>query len=263
MSERKEFAKYLSGLVYIVALVNVAGILLFTGDFITVFETGIYAGFSVIIAVIFYGLLLYRYRPWVVNLEEDDFQSIEEATDDTIMHICPEKPFVVHEATPINISIKNPSPTKGLRIRFYTTDHVSPRSVDIAIDPQQETQIRIQVIPLLKGEREIVIEFAPLFNSAGKLIPSAEADQIVTHRFKYSAREASIVGVTSSQMNTLKKLIKVATGLVFAASFANIFLGGVIGGYEELIRTFIPLLITLQVPILFVHFALQNKLPVA
>ena len=157
--------------------------------------------------------------------------------------------------------IRNPSSTYGVRIRFYTTDHVSPRSVDLNIEAGAEATLKVHLIPLLRGERQVAIEFAPLFDAEGKLIPGAEADQIVTHRFKYTARESSIVGITSSQMNTLKNLLKVATGIIFIAGFVTTIVPDLVGGFEEAIRTFIPLLITLQVPILFIHFALQNRLP--
>jgi hypothetical protein len=119
----------------------------------------------------------------------------------------------------------------------------------------------VHLIPLLRGDRQVAIEFAPLFDADGNLIPGAEADQIVTHRFKYTARESSIVGITSSQMNTLKNLLKVATGIIFIAGFVTTIIPDLVGGFEEAIRTFIPLLITLQVPILFTHFTLQNRLP--
>ena len=261
MSNRKMFFKALSLLVYIAALVNVGLVTLFSMSVLSTTDVGLFAGISVLGALVIYAILALRYKPWIIEVSEHDLESIEEATDQNIVCITPRKPFVVKEATPIIMEIQNPSIAFGVRVRFYTTDHVSPRSVDLDIEPGATANLEVHLIPLLPGDRQVAIEFAPLFDEEGHLIPGAEADQIVTHRFKYVARESSIVGITSSQMNTLKNLLKVATGIILVAGFITTLMPELVGGFEEAIRTFIPLLITLQVPILFLHFALQNRLP--
>lgn len=261
MSNRNKFFKSLSVLVYIAALVNVALVTLFTMSVLSTTDVGVFGGISVLGALIIYAILGIWYKPWIIEVSEHDLESIQEATEQNIVCITPQKPFVVKEATPITMEIQNPSNAFGVRIRFYTTDHVSPRSVDLNIEVGAIADLEVHLIPLLPGDRQVAIEFAPLFDANGQLIPGTEADQIVTHRFKYVARESSIVGITSSQMNTLKNLLKVATGIILVAGFVTTLMPELVGGFEEAIRTFIPLLITLQVPILFLHFALQNRLP--
>ncbi len=171
------------------------------------------------------------------------------------------RPFVVNTANRIKLRVKNVSPYPGIRIRFHSVDHISPSSIDLPLKPNEETDIEISIVPIASGEREISIEFATLFDKNGKLIPRYEAEKLIIQRFRFYAREPATGGITSSQVNLLKTIVTVATGLVFLNGLIIAFFSDVLGGFANIFTTLIPLLIVLQVPVFYIYFALMNRLP--
>ncbi len=171
------------------------------------------------------------------------------------------KPFVVNTANKIKLRVKNVSPYPGIRIRFHSVDHISPSSIDLPLKPDEETEIEISVVPVAPGEREVSIEFATLFDKNGKLIPRYEAEKLIIQRFRFFAREPATGGITSSQVNLLKTIVTVATGLVFLNGIILAFFSDILGGFTNIFTTLIPLLIVLQVPVFYIYFALMNRLP--
>ena len=171
------------------------------------------------------------------------------------------KPFVVNTANKIKMHVKNVSPYNGIRIRFHSVDHVSPTSIDLPLKPGEEKDIEVSIVPVASGEREISIEFATLFDKSGRLIPKFEAEKLIIQRFKFYAREPATGGITSSQINLLKTIVTIATGLVFLNGIMLTFFSDLIGSFANIFTTIIPLLIVLQVPVFYIYFALMNRLP--
>jgi len=142
-------------------------------------------------------------------------------------------------------------------------DHVSPRSVDLFISPGEEGDIDVQLVPVALGEREISIEFADLFDENGRLIPKFEANTLAVERFRYVAREPAFGGITASQVRALKTVVSVAIALLVGSSVIVAVFGEALGGFEQIVRTYIPMLVLLQVPVFYVFYALRNRLPTA
>lgn len=178
-----------------------------------------------------------------------------------VLDITVEQPFVQYRATPVKLTIRNISETEGIRVRFHSMDHVSPSSIDLPLQPQEEASINIQLVPIAVGEREISIEFADLFDAEGNLIPKFEANTLAVERFRYIAREPAFGGITASQVRTLKTVVSVATALIVGSGFLLAFFGEALGGFEQIIKTYMPMLVILQVPVFYIYFALMNRLP--
>lgn len=180
-----------------------------------------------------------------------------------IINAVPLEPFVMNSSTKVHLTVKNISKTPGLRLRFHSEDYLNPTSIDLDIPPDSEKMVSINIVPLDKGTRECLVEFAPLYDEAGKLISSQAADPIVINKFSYNAREALAGGLTSSQRSILSNIAKLASlalvlgGLIFVTvpDLRNLF------NDAELITTIICVVLILQLPIVGLYFFLSNKMP--
>ncbi|MCF2137986.1 MAG: hypothetical protein K9W43_12200 [Candidatus Thorarchaeota archaeon] len=178
-----------------------------------------------------------------------------------IIAINVDEPFVQYHATTVKITVRNISSSLGLRVRFHSMDHISPSSIDLPLAPGETEAIEIQLVPIAVGEREISIEFADLFDADGNLIPKFEANTLAVERFRYIAREPAFGGITASQVRILKTVVSVATALVVGSGFILAFFGDALGGFDQIIKTYMPMLVILQVPVFYLYFALMNRLP--
>jgi hypothetical protein len=187
-----------------------------------------------------------------------------------IINAVPFEPFVVNSSTKVHLTLRNISETPGLRVRFHTEDYVNPTSIDVDIPPGSEKLVAVNVVPLAKGERECLVEFAPLYDKNGNLIPGKAADPIVVNRFSYKARDALTGGLTSTQRRVLSDILKIASltlvfaGILIAAvpGLQNVtWLQDLLNG--EFITAFLCVILILQIPILGIYFYLMNRMPQA
>ncbi|MHA1156454.1 MAG: hypothetical protein ACTSQK_10135 [Candidatus Heimdallarchaeota archaeon] len=179
-----------------------------------------------------------------------------------IISAVPLEPFVMNSSTKVHLTLKNISNSPGLRVRFHSEDYLNPSSIDIDIPPKSEKMVSISVVPLEKGSRECLVEFAPLYNEDGDLIPKEAADPIIVNKFSYKAREALAGGLTSSQRSFLSNIAKIASMALVVASILLVSipdLRGIIT--EEFVTAFVCVILILQLPILGVYFFLSNRLP--
>lgn len=179
-----------------------------------------------------------------------------------IISAIPVKPFVVNSSTKVHLTLKNISDTPGLRVRFHSEDYLNPSSIDIDIPPNSEKMVSISIVPLGKGSRECLVEFAQLYDEAGDLVPKEAADPIIVNKFSYKAREALAGGLTSSQRGFLSNIAKIASMALVVASILLVSipdLRGIIT--DEFVTAFICVILILQLPILGVYFFLSNRLP--
>ncbi|MBD3191872.1 MAG: hypothetical protein GF308_14590 [Candidatus Heimdallarchaeota archaeon] len=179
-----------------------------------------------------------------------------------IISAVPLEPFVVNSSTKVHLTIKNISSAPGIRVRFHSEDYLNPRSIDIDIPPATTKLVSINVVPLEKGDRECLVEFAPLYDEEGRLIPGDAADPIVVNKFAFKAREPLVGGLTSNQRSILSNIVK-------AASMA-LLIGGVLVVVipdlrqylsRNFITSFVCVILIMQLPILGIYFFLMNKLP--
>ncbi len=178
-----------------------------------------------------------------------------------VLNIEVDRPFVQYRPTAIRLRIRNISDSEGIRVRFHSMDHVSPSSIDLPLRPGEEDEIEVQLVPVTLGERELSIEFAELFDRDGRLIPRFEAKVISVERFRYVAREPAFGGITASQVRALKTVASVAMALIVGSGVIVAFFGEALGGFEQIVRTYIPMLVLLQVPVFYLYYALRNRLP--
>lgn len=178
-----------------------------------------------------------------------------------VLKITPSSHFEVYKPTIIYLRVKNVCPTEGMRIYFSGLDYINPNNITLWIGPEEETEIKVRVIPVGRGERELAIEVRPLFDENGNLIPEEDADPLVFQSFSYKASERTVAGLTSTQRNLLKNIAKVAAIFTVISGTIIAYFPNVLSDMD-IITAFIPLLITLQVPLLYLYFYLVNKLPI-
>ncbi|MFW9923801.1 MAG: hypothetical protein ACFFDW_11000 [Candidatus Thorarchaeota archaeon] len=181
-----------------------------------------------------------------------------------IISAVPLEPFVMNSSTKVHLTLKNISDTPGLRVRFHSEDYMNPSSIDIDIPPDSEKLVSINIVPLGKGERDCLVELAPLYDKAGELIPSDAADPIVVNKFSFNAREALAGGLTSSQRSFLSNIAKIASMALVVAGILLVTIPGLRDIISnEFITAFICVILILQLPILGIYFFLTNRLPEA
>ena len=101
----------------------------------------------------------------------------------------------------------------------------------------------------------------PLFDENGNLIPESEADPVSFQSFSYKVKERMVGGLTSTQRSLLKNVAKIA-------ALATVISGVLFAYFPELatssdiLTSFVPLIVTLQIPLLYFYFYLRNKLPI-
>ncbi|MBD3405151.1 MAG: hypothetical protein GF411_03330 [Candidatus Lokiarchaeota archaeon] len=220
---------------------------------------GIVVGFLILITI---GYVIIK--PFLKKKEDEKIGDEYRSSVDSgkgIIDIEINQPFVQYRATALTIKVRNISNSEGIRIRFHSMDHVSPSSVDLALAAGEEDTIMVQLVPIAIGDREISIEFANLFDENGNLIPKFEADTQSVEKFRYVSREPALGGITASQVRFMKTIVSVATALVLGSSFIVAFFGEFLGGFEQIIKTYMPMLVIFQVPVFYVYFALMNRLP--
>jgi hypothetical protein len=59
----------------------------------------------------------------------------------------------------------------------------------------------------------------------------------------------------------MKTLVSVATALIFGSSIIVAFFGEALGGFEEIVKNYVPMLVIFQVQVFYVYFALMNRSP--
>ncbi|MEA2069777.1 MAG: hypothetical protein U9O98_00650 [Asgard group archaeon] len=181
-----------------------------------------------------------------------------------IVNAVPMEPFVMNSSTKVHLTLRNISPTPGLRVRFRAEDYLNPSSIDIDIPPGKEKLVSINIVPLGKGNRECMVEFAPLYDAEGNLIPGAAADPIVINEFSYKAREQLAAGLTSSQRQILSTIVKIASMALIVAGIVLVTIPGLQDFItKDFVTSFICVILLLQLPILGLYFFLTNKLPQA
>ena len=181
-----------------------------------------------------------------------------------IVNAIPLEPFVTNSSTKVHLTLRNISKTPGLRVRFHTEDYLNPTSIDIDIPPGTEKLVSLNIVPLSKGTRECMVEFAPLYDESGQLIPSDAADPIVVNRFSYKAREALTGGLTSTQRRLLSDILKIASMALVVAGLLAVTIPGLKDLIsEEFVTSFLCVILILQLPILGFYFFLTNRMPQA
>ncbi|MGQ4914165.1 MAG: hypothetical protein ACP6IU_05375 [Candidatus Asgardarchaeia archaeon] len=178
-----------------------------------------------------------------------------------VREIKPESYFEVYKPTKIHMRVRNTTGAKGMRLYFTSVDYTNPNNIILWIDPEQEQDIYIRVIPVGQGERDLAIEVRPLFDENGNLIPESEADPVSFQSFSYKVKERMVGGLTSTQRSLLKNVAKIA-------ALATVVSGALFAYFPELatsadiLTSFVPLIVTLQIPLLYFYFYLRNKLPI-
>ena len=181
-----------------------------------------------------------------------------------IVSAVPLEPFVMNSSTKVHLTLRNISDAPGLRVRFRSEDYLNPSSIDIDVPPQSEKMVSISIVPLEKGSRECLVEFAPLYDLNGDLIPKEAADPIVVNKFSYNAREALAGGLTSSQRSILSNIAKIASMAIVVASILLVTIPDLRNFLtEEFVTAFVSVILILQLPILGIYFFLSNRLPEA
>jgi len=223
--------------------------------------------FSLILLGIISLVLLYSTRKieLIAKAAEEETLKVTERKElsrgrKSVMSIIPSSHFEVYKPTKIYLRVKNVCPTQGMRIYFSGLDYINPNNITLWIGPEEETEIKVRVIPVGQGERELAIEVRPLFDEAGNLIPEADADPLVFQSFSYKASERTVGGLTSTQRSLLKNIAKVAAVLTVVSGALFAYFPDLLTS-ADIITSFIPLFITLQIPILYLYFYLVNKLP--
>lgn len=196
------------------------------------------------------------------NQEEEEMTQEEHIPLSGIISAVPLEPFVVNSSTKVHLTIKNISPAPGIRVRFHSEDYLNPRSIDIDIPPDTTKLVSINIVPLEKGDRECLVEFAPLYDEQGRLIPGDAADPIVVNKFAFKAREPLVGGLTSNQRSILSNIIKAASMALILGGVLVVVIPG-LRQYlsREFITSFVCVILIMQLPILGLYFFLMNKLP--
>ena len=261
--------KVLDLLLYILGIVLVS--LAIYSYFVKIPDESQFAlGVISLIFLFFISIVLFYYTRQIESLAHEEEEETKKVTEieelsrgrKSVLSIRPDSHFEVYKPTKIYLHVKNVSSTEGMRIYFSGLDYINPNNIMLWINPEGETEIKVRVIPVGRGDRELAIEVRPLFDEDGNLIPEADADPIVFQTFRYKASERTVGGLTSTQRNLLKNIAKVAailtviSGALFAY-FPNLLTSA------DIITSFIPLFITLQIPLLYLYFYLVNKLPLA
>ena len=179
-----------------------------------------------------------------------------------VLKIVPSSHFEVYKPTKIYLTVKNVCSSEGMRIYFSGLDYINPSDITLWIGPEEETEIKVRVIPVGKGERELAIEVRPLFDENGNLIPEDVADPIAFQSFSYKASERTVGGLTSTQRSVVKNIAKVAAVFTVISGTIYAYFPNILSDVN-ILTSFIPLIITLQVPLLYMYFYLTNKLPVS
>ena len=225
--------------------------------------TGILEKFStgqVLYSSIFFVIMLIVATVYVLKYKKG-IRKEEKVISGDVIDIIPKAPFIVGKPTPLLLKIKNITGMFGMRVRLKCRDHVSPTSIDIQIGPGNETRESIVVIPLVPGEREITFQFLPLFDENNNLVPGPAADPIGVQSFKYEAKPPLIAGLTPSQLDVLKALVKLGTIAIVLLTVLLSYMPGLLVAGD--LMFLIPAIAILQIPVLYLFFFLRNRLPLA
>jgi len=194
-------------------------------------------------------------------IEERQIMLLREEGEKTILGVVAPRAPRALEPVPLRLKIRNPLNTKGLRVRFHSIDYINPSDLELTIDPGEETDVEVILVPFGSGKREFSITVAPLYDENGNLIPNEIADDISIQQFAYDAEE-NILGLSSKQRSLLSSLIRFA--LTFSAinilAFSYLSTLG-LGSILEILSRVVPPLLILQVPVLMLLFYLDGKLP--
>jgi hypothetical protein len=172
-------------------------------------------------------------------------------TERAILDIDTDKPFVVKTAIKARMLIKNIAEAPGLRLKFASVLTVlSPDDIELHITPGETTQISVNIIPLSKGKHEVFVDFCNLDDGMC----------LSVQKFEFSAREQLVAGLTTTQMNTVKNLLKLGVFVAVGTGLLFTFVPE-LQDFQDIVTAFIPLLIIGQALAVYYFSALLNRLP--
>jgi hypothetical protein len=175
-------------------------------------------------------------------------------TERAILDIDTDDPFVVKTATKARMLIKNIADTSGIRLRFSSVLTVlSPDDIELHITPGETAQVSVNVIPLSKGKHEVFVDFCNL---------GEDEMCLSVQKFEFSAREQLVAGLTSTQMNAVKNLLKLGVFIAVGTGLIFVFIPK-LQDFQDIVTTFIPLLLIGQALVVYYFYALLNRLPQA
>ncbi len=178
---------------------------------------------------------------------ESDFIS-----ERAILDIDTDKPFVVKTATKARMLIKNIAETSGIRLKFASVLTVlSPDDIELNITPGDTAQVSVNIIPLSKGKHEVFVDFCNLDDDGVCLS---------VKKFEFSAREQLVAGLTTTQMNIVKNLLKLGVFVALGTGLLFAFVPE-LQDFHDIVTAFIPLLLIGQALAVYYFSALLNRLP--
>ncbi|MCG3217646.1 MAG: hypothetical protein KAR35_01485 [Candidatus Heimdallarchaeota archaeon] len=226
------------------------------------------ANFDNVINIILMGTLVLIFS-WFVSLIDKNVLDLPQrikksykidlmAEESPLLEVNPLGSFIKDKGVQLNLVVSNISPSYGLRCRFHSIDHITPSSVDILCKSGEIESFNVLITPLKEGSRNISVEFAPLYDKKGNLIRAEDADQLMVKTFSYKVKGSVFYGLTLAQISLLKKVLTLTgfsfIGLTIISRIIDQNL------HDTIYSSMLPVFIILQVPILFIYFALLNNL---
>ncbi len=187
--------------------------------------------------------------------EEIDMSELIE--EKVILNAIATSHMIKNKTTRIEISVRNPFETKGMRLYLHTIDHISPKEYVLDITPGSTTTVLLDYTPLDEGKREITFEIVPFRDKEGNIMPAENTETFDQESLKFKVDADSVLGLSPTQISLIKKVIAGAGAISVAFSAVANVLNLQID--PQTLNTSIPLILILQSPVFWFYLYFQNK----
>ncbi|MCY3411114.1 MAG: hypothetical protein INQ03_05680 [Candidatus Heimdallarchaeota archaeon] len=222
-------------------------------------STGISVSYLSFLKWIALGLLMLSviWYKIVHNSREEDntVEYFEVGESDFIQEFNPLNQFKIYQTTLVELKLKNPY-EKGMRVRFSSTDTISPTELELHCDSDEIVSIRVALTPEHSGDSELIIMASPMYDSKG--IP-IHTDEYTFQKINFVALGVTALGLTESQYEMIKQITgygSVAGALLIGI---NNYLNLGITDIATELRDLLPIIALLQIPFIYLYYYFTNR----
>ena len=193
----------------------------------------------------------------ILNPSKGENVFVGDSVSPVLISFNPAHRFKMGEPNEVTITVQNSILDHGMRVVFKSSNYISPEIIELKATKGQQATFKISITPLEAGVQNMLFAIYPLYTKSNKFIEFQAAEMIQYQMVSYSVLETTVLGMTNDQFEFLKNVGGLGSILVGAILTVNQFVG--IDNLILRFRNSLPIIILLQLPLIYFYFFFTNK----
>ncbi len=169
---------------------------------------------------------------------------------------------VIRRGKPVELQVRiqNVLTSFGLRCIFSSFTPASPSDQLVCISKGESAILPLRLFPQKSGKGIMHVDFYPAFDERGNIVPIEGTEPLHRTSFQFFVQDPTFLGIDAKQFKFIRKVFGYGLVLGTILSIGMAFLDFNMSILQLLFSTVLPVFFVFQVPILFIHFSLRNRL---